>query len=142
MAADPAKILQAQALQEFVGKVSLNSPELQEYVMVNQDRARFVFSQWRDRIRSKSAWHTPLGIVIALVTTMCTSSFQDQSWIKSGTLKGFFLLALVGAVVWLCASFWKAVFSPSAQPEEFIASLLEGTKRTEYESTPEPQNHS
>jgi len=140
MADSNARVLPAGELQNFLGKVSLHCPENQEVIVVTQDKAKLVFTEWGTRIHNKTGWHTPLGIVATLALTMCTSSFQDQTWIKSGTLKGFALLALILALVWLLRSVWTAYKSPSAIPEKFIASLLEGTRKTEYSVSPDLVN--
>jgi hypothetical protein len=126
---DKSTILTSQQVQELTGKIELRLPVNQEYIMANKDRVSLVFLQWRDRIKTKSAWQTPLALFISMALTFATSSFRDFSWISAGTLKGAFLFGLVGSGAWLIAETVRLIKSPSDSPEDFIKCLAEGTKK-------------
>ncbi|MBZ5504519.1 MAG: hypothetical protein LAO78_03430 [Acidobacteriia bacterium] len=129
---EPSKVLSVEQFHDFVGKVSLHSPLSQEYIMVHRDRACLVFHEWQERIKGKSAWHTPLAFVATLTVTLLTSTFKDFSWISAGTLRGMCSTFLVVSWVWLIWEIKKAWQSRSASPENFIADLAKGTKQTDY----------
>lgn len=132
LANGPPKILPVEQLQEFVGKVCLRSPTSQEYIIVNQDRASLVFHKWRDKIKNKTAWHTPLALLVTVAVTLATAAFKDFAWISAGTLKGTFLAFLFCCLSWFFWEAGKAWQSKSASAEDFIADLAEGTKQTDY----------
>lgn len=101
--------------------------------MVSEDRACVVFSQWEEKIKSKSAWIAPLGICITLGATLATSSFTDHPWAKGEMIKGAFYTALVLCFGWLCRSGWKGWRNRRmASVDDFIEHLRKGTKRTDY----------
>lgn len=119
-------------LSDLRGKASVNTPSSQEIIVISEDRASTVFHEWKDRIRSKSGWHTPLALGLTIISTLATASFEDHTWIKGGTLKGVFITTLVACLVWLAREIYRAAKSPSASASNFIADIKKGTKKTEY----------
>jgi FtsH-binding integral membrane protein len=99
--------------------------------VVGKDRAALVFHEWSERIKSKTAWHTPLAFVVSLAATFVTASFKDFDWIKGATLKGVFIATLLACCVWLISEVRRASKSRGSTTD-FIARLSEGTKKTEY----------
>ena len=126
MASESPKLV---PFSELLSKIAVSSEDTREYIMVSEDRASTVFHEWKDRIRSKSAWHTPLALVVTIAATLATTTFKDQSWIKGATLKGAFITALVVCFFWLAREIHKAYVSPSASASNFIADLKKGTKK-------------
>jgi hypothetical protein len=120
-------------LDGLTGKISINTPENQELIVISEDRASTIFHEWKDRIENKSAWHTPFALVLSLLLTIVTDSFRDFSWVKATTLKGMAMTLLLGCCVWLTRDIVRAIRSPSASVESFVTHLKKGTKRTEYD---------
>jgi hypothetical protein len=128
---EPGHIATDAIMQELMAKSGLHLPAPQELIVIEENRAYRVFSEWQTRIKSKSAWQTPLGLCVALALTMATSTFTDLSWISKGTLKGFFLFCLLGSFSWLVYEVTRALRGPSASVDDFIVELKKGTTRTE-----------
>lgn len=100
--------------------------------MVHRDRVCLVFHEWKERIRHKSAWHTPLAFVATLAITLATATFKDFPWISAGTIRGVFLTACISSFGWLILEVARAIKYRKASPETFIADLAKGTKQTDY----------
>jgi hypothetical protein len=101
----------------------------QEFIVIEESRARMVLSDWQHRVKDRSAWHTPLGLCIALASTLATSSFTDQPWASKGTLKGFFFSCLLASVGWLIYELYRAGRSKSTSLDELITELKKGTRK-------------
>lgn len=125
--ADSPKLLSPEQMEAFVQKVSIRTPGVQELIMVSKDRATLVFSQWQDRIRSRSAWEAPLALAVSLAVTLLTATFTDQPWIKAGTIKGMFGTVFLLACVWLVYEVIKVCRAPKLSAERFIEELSTGT---------------
>lgn len=91
MDGDSDELLSGERLEEFVRKVSIRTPGVQEYIAVSKDRAMLVFTRWKDRIRSRDAWQAPAALVVSFTASLTTASFSDFSWIRSGTIKEVFV---------------------------------------------------
>ena len=100
--------------------------------MVHQDRAARVFSEWKDRIRNRSAWQTPLGICLTLSVTLATTSFTDFSLIRGGTIKGIFIACFLVAIAWLIYEFVQLCRTRGTSAEKFIEDLAAGTEKKSY----------
>ena len=133
---DELKIASDSIMREVAEKSALHVPEGQEWIMVEENKCYRVMSEWQDRIKKKSAWHTPLGAVISLASLLAVSEFKDLSWIQKGTLKGFFLFCFVGCIAWLVREIWRAAKSGSSSIEVLIADLKKGTTRHDLSDTP------
>lgn len=133
--ADAPKMLSQEQMEPFVQKVSIRVPAPTEIIMVSKDRATLVFSQWKDRINSRSAWHTPFALSISLGATLLTASFTDQTWMKAGTIKGIFATVLLLSLAWLIHEFWEAYRNRGLSAERFIEELASGSQRIETTST-------
>ncbi len=116
-------------IKALMQKVSVSVPTDQEFIVIHEDRASSVFHQWQDRIKSKSAWHTPAAFCVSLALPLFTASFHDLPWIKGDKLEGVVIAALVGCFGWLVWVIIRGVRTPSASVEDFIAHLKEGTKK-------------
>jgi hypothetical protein len=127
----PLKIANDAIMQDLMGKSFLRYPQRQEFIVVEENKAYRVFTEWQNRIKGKSAWQTPLGLSLALSLTFATTTFKDFSWISGGTLRGFFLSCMIGSFVWLIYESIIAICSPSASAEQFIADLKKDTERRE-----------
>lgn len=134
------RLLSLEQMQIFTGSVCIHLPMSQEYLVVHKDRAARVFTDWRERIRGKSAWQTPLGICLSLAVTLASASFKDFSWISAGTLRGAFLTACLLSGVWFAIEVVRAIRTPGASAEQFIECLAEGTKKTDYGVSQESAN--
>jgi hypothetical protein len=121
-------------VQEIMARSSVYLAPGQEFIMIEESRAKMVLYDWKRRIENKSAWHTPLALGLALFATLTTSSFTDQSWASKGTLKGFFLFCFFGSLVWLGREFYRAKRSQSTSVDEFVADMKRGTERIGVET--------
>jgi hypothetical protein len=125
--ADSPKFLTSEEMETFAQKVSIRTPGVQELVMVSKDRATLVFSQWQGKIKSRSAWQTPFALALSLIATLVTSTFQDSSWIKGGTLKGIFWTFAALACAWFFYEMYRLISTRNMTAEQFIEDLAAGS---------------
>lgn len=138
LADETPKIATDAIMQDLMAKSCVHLPAGSEMIVVEENRAYRVFDEWQKRLKNKTAWHTPLGICLSLALALTTSSFNDYSWIAKGTLRGFFLFCWLASIAWFVWELIRAVKSPSASIESFIAELKKGTTRTEIQKTTAP----
>lgn len=129
---DPKLRSSPEARNAFLSKVPLRAPGVREIIMVSRDRAALVFTRWQDRIKGRSGWHTPLALTVTLGVTLSTASFTDLWFAKAGTIKGTFIVLLVGSFVWLVREVWRGATMPSASADQFIEELAAGTEKADY----------
>ena len=128
LADEQQPIIAAESLMRDVAKKSsVHVPSGQEWIMVEENKCYRVFSEWRDRIRAKSAWQTPFGIALALGATLTTSSSATTLGLKKAHLKLFFFFCFLGCLAWLVIEIVKGIKGKDASVENFIADLKEGT---------------
>jgi hypothetical protein len=84
----------------------------QEIIQITEDKLRLVLNEHLYQIEEKKSWVTPFSILIAVVTTFCTSDFHE-AYFKAETWKAFFLLIGIISFVFLFKSGWKAINSPN-----------------------------
>jgi hypothetical protein len=125
---DNDKILSPEATREFINKVeiSVDLPD-QRYIVISKDRASLVFSNWQDRIKNRSAWHTPLAISLSLLPTLVVANFPDTVWCAGKTAKGILAAFFMGAVIWMLRDLIRLCRTKNVTPEKFIEVLSAGT---------------
>lgn len=116
-------------MREVIEKSSVYRPKGQEWIIVEENKCYRVFAEWKDRIKEKSAWQAPLGIVLALSATLATSTFADHSWIKGSTLTAFFLFCLLASTLWLLREAWKGVRAKNTSVDSLLTELKRDSVR-------------
>jgi hypothetical protein len=93
----------------------------QEIIQVTEDKLRLVLNEHISRAEKRLSWIAPLGVALALATTLLTSTFKDVG-LKSATWEAVFWLCTAASTVWLAKTAYAALTSPS------VADIVEKLK--------------
>ncbi|MCI5166112.1 MAG: hypothetical protein D3903_08440 [Candidatus Electrothrix sp. GM3_4] len=81
-----------------VDRVSLNVS--QSVIVTTEDKLRLSLGSYLKNVKLQSEWIAPLSLLIAILATLVTSTFNDFILSKD-TWKGIFIIAGTGATIWL-----------------------------------------
>jgi hypothetical protein len=84
----------------------------QEVIQITEDKLRLVLNEHLAHISNRQGWIAPLGLLVAIVTTLVTSTFRDVG-LKSPTWEAIFWLVGVATSVWLIRSSFRALHAPT-----------------------------
>jgi hypothetical protein len=102
----------------------------QNLIITTEDKLRLCLSEHLKRMERKNSWITPLGILIAILVTLVTSTFKDVG-LSADTWRAIFIIAGVlslGWLIWSIKEAWKS---------EKIEDIVEELKRTKQQSPDE-----
>ena len=71
----------------------------QNLVIITEDRLHLCLRNHLDFIESKKAWIAPVSLLVAFVTTLCTTSFKDIGF-PASTWQALFILFSIVSFVW------------------------------------------
>lgn len=113
---------------------SLNDNTGQDILMITQDRARLVLTNWKSRMERRWLWVTPITLFVSLLAVLSTSKFQPVFGIQAEDLRGFFvgLTALSG--MWGLAEVVICVRNRGTTIETIVAQMDEGGRVQRFES--------
>lgn len=100
---------QVQPNQITVGSIHTNTE--QTLINITEDKLRLALLDHLSKVESKKRWHVPLGMLLALIPVLLTSEFKDFAMVDRATWKAFFMLASLGAGIWLISTVWGAFSS-------------------------------
>lgn len=100
----------------------------QEVLHVTVDRLKLCLSRWMAQIRKSRDWVAPLGIALTILGTLAGSTFRDN-WLTADQWQTLFVLALLGACVWLAVASINA-FRGRVTIETIVEELTKGTAST------------
>ena len=75
-----------------------------DYLQTNEERLYRVLMEHRERLADLGAWKTPLGLFLAVVTTLAVSEFPGALGIPGASWQAFFMLCAVVTGVWLISA--------------------------------------
>lgn len=96
----------------------------QELIKITDDKLCRILMKHGEDFERKREWHTPLGLVLALVVTFATTEFHDFAWIKAATWQAIFIVSFVLLLWWLGKAGWRAKHSPTV--EDLLAKIKKG----------------
>ncbi len=115
----------------------------QEVIMVTLDKVHLCLNKHLSRINQKTIWHAPLAVLVTIVVTLITTTFQDFV-LSAATWRATFIISAALSIAWLCRSAWAA--SRISTSMEDIVSELKANEITEPLTgvgiTRSPSNHS
>jgi len=94
-------------VKQFISIDQIHVNVTQAVIVTTEDKVELCLNRHMKQLESRQAWVAPFGILLALGTTLLTSSFKDfilpaQAW------HALFILAGIGSLVWLVASVLRA----------------------------------
>ena len=82
----------------------------QEVIITTEDKIKLCLSEHLKRMEKRKGWIAPLGILLAIIVTLVTSSFEDVG-LNSATWKAVFIITGLISFGWLICSVWEACHS-------------------------------
>ena len=99
----------------------------QEFIQTTADKLRLCLIEHKDILKAQSDWIAPLGILLALLTSVITSDYNDFLGIAGATWETFHLGAMMACSVWLLRSGVRAYrLRGKGDIEQIINSLKLG----------------
>ena len=83
----------------------------QEIIVITSDRLQLVLQKHLKNLERRKEWIAPLGLLLAIVTTFCTTTFRDTIF-SADTWEAIFVMAGVASFVWLVKSGWASLRAP------------------------------
>lgn len=108
----------AQGRGSFVGsKVTVSQVHgdlSQEVVQITVDRLSLILYRHADALAHRKGILAPLGILLSLIATLVTATFND--WlVPAATWKAIFILVGLATLLWLIAAIVRAVRAPTVK---------------------------
>jgi len=86
----------------------------QNTLIVTEDRLRLCLIEHRDRLADRQGWLGPLGLCIAVGTTLSTTNFQNRL-LDAATWHAIFIIGFFGSLFWSILSIIRAAKSRSIE---------------------------
>lgn len=93
--------------KEFSDKLTIHKNLGQEVVVTTVDKVRLCLLENRDSLISQKEWRTPLGIFLALLTTLVAADFREFIF-KPDVWTAIYVIGSLISFCWLCCSGYKA----------------------------------
>lgn len=101
----------------------------QAVITVTEDKLRRYLTEFCVHAAIKMAWLTPLGILIAVVTTFGTTNFVNRWGLTADTWAAVFLMLGLGSIIWLFYSVYVAFrFWKKADVEHVLQRVKNGSE--------------
>ena len=122
---EKVKINTESLASQFINVSEVHLNVSQEVIITTEDKIRICLSEHLKLMEKKRAWIAPLGILIAIVVTLVTSTFRDIG-LDAATWRAIFVIAGIlsfGWLIWSIKEGWK-----SKKLEDIVAELKKGAK--------------
>ena len=107
-------------VKQLVGVTQLHVNISQDVIITTEDKIRICRDKHLRKAERKQNWIAPAGILLAVIATLVTASFQEFIF-KAEIWKSLFILVAVAAFIWLLFAL-KHAFKPSSS-DEIISEL-------------------
>ena len=99
----------------------------QELIVVTDDKLHLCLLRSIKKMEKRKGWIAPFGILITIIVTLVTSSFNDFI-LGTGTWQAVFILSAIISFLWLIYSIWEA--RVSIKIEDVVDELKALSKKT------------
>jgi len=93
--------------KEFSEKLTVHKNLEQEVVVTTVDKVRLCLIKNQNLLSAKKEWFTPLGLFLALLTTLVAADFRDFI-LKQDTWTALYIIGMIISFCWLCCSGCRA----------------------------------
>ncbi len=97
----------------------------QNVVIITEDRLELCLRKHLECIGSRMAWITPVSLLAAFITTLCSSTFHDWFGLNANTWQALFVLFSIVAAIWSLIAIVRAFKTQSS-----LRSLLDEIKKS------------
>ena len=84
----------------------------QELIVITSDRLELVLERHLKNLERRKEWFTPLGLLLAIITTFCTATFKE-AFLPADTWKAIFFISGIVSLFWLFKSGWASLRAPA-----------------------------
>ena len=81
----------------------------QEIIITTADKIMLVLKDTREVLISQRDWWTPFGLLVSLITTLCTAEFKTSFGMSKEFWHAIFILLALLSSFWLIKTFLKLV---------------------------------
>jgi hypothetical protein len=114
-------ILRDQLSDAILQNTKVHQNVHQDVIIITEDKVQLCLLRHINQAARARDWLTPGGILLAIVTTFTTSTFNDALGLDAAVWKALFVMATVATVVWLIVTFRRAFSAPSL--EEIVTEM-------------------
>lgn len=93
-------------------------------ILINEDKLRLKLSNHMSQMAAKNAWHTPLGILLTLITASIATDFKSRGF-SAETWAAIFAILITMSGIWLLRAAWRAFRAPDV--EDLLLELMGST---------------
>ncbi len=76
----------------------------QEILVTTEDKLRNYLHEYAKAVGTRTEWVAPLGLFIALASTLLTAQFQNAVGVSAAFWAALFALGMIGAGIWVIVS--------------------------------------
>lgn len=104
----------------------------QHFITITEDKVDIILRDHLKEIKAKTAWETPLGILVSLIIALTTvDKFKNAFYIPATSWQTIIYLAGAISLVWLLYSFVNGYKNRRTS----IKSIIEAMKKTDSNSS-------
>lgn len=107
-------------VKQLVGVAQLHVNVSQNFIITTEDKIRICLDKHLKKAERKHNWIAPMGILLAVIATLVTASFQDFIF-EAEVWKSLFVIVAVAAFFWLLFALKHAHNAVSS--DEIISEL-------------------
>lgn len=109
--------------KEFSEKLTIHKNLNQEVVVTTVDKVRLCLMKNRDWLTAKKEWLTPLGIFLALITTLVAAEFRNFIF-EPSVWTSIYVIGTLISLVWLLKSGYTALKNKNSGSIESIVDEI------------------
>ena len=84
-----------------------------EVIKITSDKMELIITQHLSKVERRKEWMTPLGLIVAIIIALSTTTFKDALWLKANVWEAIAWVSLVVLFFWLIKSGWRSYKSKS-----------------------------
>ncbi len=109
--------------KEFSEKLTIHKNLNQEVVVTTVDKVRLCLMKNRDCLTAKNEWLTPLGIFLALLTTLVAAEFRNFIF-DPNVWTSIYVIGTILSLFWLLRSGYNAYKNRNSGSIDFIVNEM------------------
>jgi hypothetical protein len=118
------KTSEIQLDQELLKNSTIHKNVGQEFVITTVDKVKLCLREHKEILTSRMEWLAPLGVFLALLTTLVAADFKDAFSLSKQDWRAIFIVGTIVSFLWLLRCIYRAVkFWNKADEENFIKAL-------------------
>lgn len=129
-----SKIVSDALASQIVQNTTLHLNLSQDAIVITEDKIRLCLIEHLGRIEAKKDWVAPTGVLLTLLITFATTTFQDFG-LKAATWQSIFIISTVLSIGWLLGAIRKAWNAPSVKD---LVATMKRAGATQSQGAPKP----